>query len=253
MAVALIGAIVICAIFGFINALLVNEFNMQPFIATMATGMLFGGIQMWISWDSKLKMAQNIAVKNDFVHWLGTYQLFDFIPITVVIAVLAFIIYGILLKKTKFGMTVYLVGGNPQAARLSGLNPKRVSYTLFINCAVMSGLAGIILLARTGSANQLALASNMFTGLTAAILGGISFGGGSGGMLGVFVGLCILNTFTKGTAILNADALWSSLLQGFVLIVALSLDFSSSRKKTKSLKKSSGKPEKAVAPAGSGR
>jgi ribose/xylose/arabinose/galactoside ABC-type transport system permease subunit len=92
-------------------------------------------------------------------------------------------------------------------------------------------------MARTGQANQLALSANMFTGLTAAILGGISFGGGSGGMAGVFVGLLILNTFSKGMAIVNFDAYWVTVLTGLVLIAALSFDFSSTRKLNKAASK----------------
>jgi ribose/xylose/arabinose/galactoside ABC-type transport system permease subunit len=252
--VALIGALVVCGVFGIINAALVNEFNMAPFIATMATSYVFKGIQMLISWDAKNNLAQSIAIDNKFLDWLGTYQLFGFLPITVVLMVLAFVIFGVMLKKTQFGQTIYLIGGNQQAARLSGLNPKRISYILYANSGVMAGIAGIVLLARTSQANQLALSANMFTGLIAAVLGGISFFGGNGGMLGVFLGLCILNTFSKGMAIVNFDAIWSGLLQGLMLIIALSVDFSGNKKMMKTVsKKVDSKPEKVTEKAGGGR
>jgi ribose transport system permease protein len=252
--VALIMTLAVCCAFGIINAVLVNEFNFQPFIATMATASVFKGFQMLISWDVKTGAAQNFTFSNPFTKFLGTYQVFGFLPFTILIMIVAFIFYGILLSKTKFGMTVYLVGGNPQAARLSGLNPKKASYILFANSAVMSGLAGVVLMARTGQANQLALSSNMFTGLIAAVLGGISFGGGAGSMAGVFVGLLILNTFNKGMAIVNLDSYWAAAMQGVVLIIALSLDFSSSKKLTKSTnKKVTSQPEKIGETAGSSR
>ncbi|SHH63036.1 ribose transport system permease protein [Sporobacter termitidis DSM 10068] len=250
--VALIVTLVVCAAFGLINAVLVNEFNFQPFIATMATSSVFKGFQMLISWDAKTGAAQNFSYSNPFTKFLGTYELFGVIPFTVIIMIVAFIIYGVLLSKTKFGTTVYLVGGNPQAARLSGLNPKKASYILFANSAALSGFAGIVLAARTGQANQLALSSNMFTGLTAALLGGIAFGGGSGGMGGVFVGLLILNIFNKGMAIVNLDSYWAAAMQGVVLVVALSLDFSRAKKVTK-IKKDTSQPEKIVETAGTGR
>jgi ribose transport system permease protein len=251
---ALLAALVACGVFGLVNSALVNEFNMQPFIATMATSYVFKGIQMWVSWDAEHALAQNIAVDNPFLDWLGTYQLFGVIPITVVLMILAFIVYGVMLKKTKFGTMVYLVGGNPQAARLSGLNPKRISYILYANSGVMAALSGIVLLARTSQASQLALSANMFTGLIAAVLGGISFFGGNGGMTGVFLGLCILNTFSKGMTIVNFDAIWSTPLQGLVLAIALSLDFSRGRRLTKSVsKKVDSEPEKITEKAGTGR
>ncbi len=246
--------LIICGILGLINALLVNEFNMQPFIATMATSIVFKGLFMWTSWDFENKMAPSIVVKSPFTDFLGTYQLFGFIPITIVLMIVLFVIYGIMLKKTQFGAQVYLVGGNPMAARLSGLNPKRISYIMFANSGVLAGLSGIIFVARTGNANQLMLSNNMFTGLIAAMLGGISFFGGNGGMVGVFIGLCVLNTFNTGMSILNFDTYWSGLLQGIVLVVALTLDLSGNKKLTKSVsRKTDSEPVKVAEKAGGGR
>ncbi|NLT12980.1 MAG: ABC transporter permease [Clostridiales bacterium] len=252
--VAVIAALAICGALGLVNAFLVNEFNMQPFIATMATSSVFKGLQMWISWDFKNNLAPNIAIDHPFTDWLGTYQLFGFIPITIVLMAILFVLYGVMLKKTKFGQTIYLVGGNPQAARLSGLNPKRASYIMFANSGIMAGLSGVVYTARTSQANQLMLSANMFTGLIAAMLGGISFFGGNGGMVGVFIGLCILNTFSTGMSILNFDTYWSGLLQGIVLVVALTLDLGRGKKMTKAVsKKVDSEPEKVAGKAGAGR
>lgn len=252
--VAVITALIICSVLGMVNSVLVNEFNMQPFIATMASNYVFKGIQMWISWDYKNNLAPNIAINHPFTNWLGTTQLFGFIPITIVLMLIFFVIYGVMLKKTKFGAQVYLIGGNPMAARLSGLNPKRISYTMFANSGMLAGLTGIVYVARTGQANQLMLATNQFTGLIAAMLGGISFFGGNGGMVGVFIGLCILNTFSTGMSILNFDTYWSALLQGVVLVVALTLDLGRGKKITKSVsKKVDDEPEKVAGKVGSGQ
>ena len=251
---ALIVTLAMCAAMGLINAVLVNEFNMQPFIATMGMSSVITGFRYWISWDAASQSATNYNYSNGFTTFLGTYDVFGFIPVTVVIMAVAFLFYGILLKKTKFGDTVYLVGGNRNAARLSGLNPKRTSYILFANSAMLSGVSGIVLFARTGLASQLALTNNMFTGLTAAILGGISFFGGSGGMGGVFVGLLILNTFNKGMAIAKFDAFWTPVLTGVLLVAALSFDYNNVRKKDMSLSSKKTKaPEKEKEKAGSSR
>lgn len=252
--VAVIAALAICAVLGLINSVLVNEFNMQPFIATMASNYIFKGIQMAISWDYENNLAPNIAIDHPFTDWLGTTQLFGFIPITIVLMIIVFVLYGVMLKKTRFGAQAYLVGGNPLAARLSGLNPKRISYIMFANSGMMAGLTGIVYVSRTSQANQLMLSTNQFTGLIAAMLGGISFFGGSGGMLGVFIGLCILNTFSTGMAILNFDTYWTTLLNGIVLVIALTLDLSGNKKKVKSVsKKVDDEPEKVAEKAGSGR
>ncbi|NMA25344.1 MAG: ABC transporter permease [Clostridiales bacterium] len=252
--VAVIVALAACAVLGLINALLVNEFNMQSFIATMATSTIFSGIYTYLSWDPAKRGMQSVIVKHPFTDWLGITQLFDFIPITIVLMLILFVIYGVMLKKTKFGAQIYLVGGNPMAARLSGLNPKRISYIMYANSGVMAGLAGIVFVARTGNAAVMMLSNNMFTGLIAAMLGGISFFGGKGGMVGVFIGLCILNTFNTGMSILNFDTYWSGLLQGIVLVIALTLDLSGSKRLAKSVsRKVDREPEKVTGKVGSGQ
>ncbi len=251
--VALILTLVICGLYGTINAVLVNEFNMQPFIATMGTSSIFAGIRQWITWDSASMSPQNYSFTNGFTKFLGSENIFGFIPVTVVLMLVLFIFYGVLLRKTKFGNTVYLVGGNRTAAKLSGLNPKRTSYILFINNAILTGVAGIVMYVRSGYASQAALANAMFTGLIAAMIGGISFFGGSGGMGGVFVGLCILQTFTKGMTIVNFDAYWVNVVQGLLFVFALSFDVRNVKKQNKSFnKKDKNKPEKITQKAGSG-
>ena len=251
--VALLLTLLICAVAGTINAVFVNEFNMQPFIATLGTASIFAGLRQCITWDSASMAPQNFSFTNGFTKFLGSYNVFGFIPVTVLLMIILFVFYGVLLKKTKFGNTVYLVGGNRTAARLSGLNPKRVSYILFINNAVLAGVAGMITYMRTGLASQQALANAMFTGLIAAMIGGISFFGGSGGMGGVFVGLCILQTFTKGMTIVNFDAYWVNIIQGLLFVFALSFDMRNVKKQNKFLNKKDKKtPEKIAEKAGSG-
>ncbi|NLB30019.1 MAG: ABC transporter permease [Clostridiales bacterium] len=229
---AIILALVCCGAFGAFNAVLVNEFRFQPFIATMAMSSVIKGIMMFVSIDQNAAnpTATTINFTNKAISWIGSYQIFGKIPFTIIFTLLAFIIYGVILSKTRFGMKVYLVGGNPMAANLVGINPKKISYTLFINSAVLGGVSGVMLTCRTLQGNAQALMSNMFTGLTAAMLGGISFGGGSGGMGGAFVGMLILNTFTQGMATVNFSPYWTTILSGLLLIFALTLDILNQRR-----------------------
>ena len=223
--IAIILSLVICGACGVLNAVLVNEFNFQPFIATMATASIIKGFTVLIALDPKTNAASTININNGFTSFIGTYKIGGIIPVTVVIMLIAFIIYGLILSKTKFGLSVYLVGGNPVASRLAGLNPKKTSYILFTNSAILASVSGIVYMARTQQGNVQALSTNMFTGLTAAMLGGIGFGGGSGGIAGVFIGLMILNTFNKGMTFVRFDSFWSTVLTGVVLIAALTFDY----------------------------
>ena len=90
---------------------------------------------------------------------------------------------------------------------------------------VMGGISGIFNTARLQQGSLLALGTNQFTGLTAAMLGGISFGGGTGGMLGVFIGLCILNTFQIGMSAVGLNTYLVQVFSGVLLLVALAFDF----------------------------
>jgi ribose/xylose/arabinose/galactoside ABC-type transport system permease subunit len=150
-----------------------------------------------------------------------------------IISLAALVIYGIILKKTMFGRSVYLVGGNPQASLLSGLRPRRISYILFVNAGILSALAGILLAARLRTANTTGITNQQFAGMTAAILGGISFGGGSGGMGGAFIGMMILNGFDNGMTLLNVQPYWKTVASGTLLLLALTVDFVGAARKAR--------------------
>ena len=154
-------------------------------------------------------------------------------PIGLLLALVAFVIYGIILSRTKFGKEMYLVGGNPRAAELAGIRSKRVVYILFANSGLMSAMAGVLYMCRSGLGDLTALQANQYTGLTAAILGGIAFGGGSGNMLGVFMGILILSTFNIGTVTVRFSGFLSIVLTGILLLIALLLDTLSKRARAK--------------------
>jgi len=229
---ALMLALLVGAVFGLVNAALVNELNMAPFIATLATSLIGTGFVILI--------AQNriIPIRETVLHAYGSHMLFGFgnfpgIPVSALLAFILMALIGVLLHKTKFGRQIYLVGGNPQAAMLCGINPKKMSYILFIICGLFSSAAGITLVSRLQSANMQGLVAQRFQGITAAVLGGIILGGGTGGMLGAFVGLLVLNTFTNGMTVQGAGPGWQHVASGSLLVFALTLEFFQKRQSEK--------------------
>jgi len=232
---AIVIAIIISAGFGMFNAFLVNEFHFQPFIATMAMSSVIKGLMTLTS--VKGEAAQTILLTdapryhNFLLIGQGRLSITSSIsiPYNIVLLFLAFIIFGIILSKTKFGMKMYLVGGNPQAARLVGVSPKKMYYRLFAISGAMGSIAGIINAAKVGSGSVVALQADMFTGMTAAMLGGISFGGGAGGMGGAFIGLLITRSFAQGMNSVNVNVYWSTVFSGILLILALTLDYVNQR------------------------
>lgn len=221
---AVILALACGGVAGAFNAFCVNELNFQPFIATLATALVTQGIGSIISGGI------NIDISNPLLTFIGGERIFDFIPYSLVISLFALLVYGVILKQTKFGRSIYLVGGNADAARLAGIRPKRISYILFINAGCFAALAGILLSARLKTANVTGVTNSQFTGITASILGGISFGGGSGGMGGALIGILILNCFSNGMTIIDVNPYWQTVASGLLLIFALTADVLNERR-----------------------
>jgi ribose transport system permease protein len=222
--IVIILALLLGVAFGLLNALLINELGFQGFIATLATGSFVARGIGYI-----MVAGKTVNIKDPAVVWIGTGKIGDFLPVTIIIALLAILIYGIILAKTKFGRSVYLCGGNKQAARLAGLNPRRLSYVLFANSGALGALAGILYAGRLKVGNLTGTNTYAFPAITAAILGGISFGGGSGGMLGCFLGLVIMNGFNNGLTVLGVTPYWQQVASGVLLLLALTLDYFSTR------------------------
>jgi ribose transport system permease protein len=229
---AMLLALVISGILGLINAVIVNELHMAPFITTLAMSSVIKGLIMLLSTDSGNILRSSVSFTTPATDAIGSYS-FGIIPATAVITVIAFVAYGLMLSKSKLGKSIYMIGGNSTAARLAGLNSKKISYFLFINCSILGGVSGLIFALRSKQGSMLALQSDQFTGITAAILGGISIAGGSGGMGGAFIGLLVIKTFNKGMMISDSNTYLTLVLSGALLIAALTLDYINQRRQRK--------------------
>ena len=212
--------------FGLLNAVLINEFKIQSFIATLTVGSFVArGFSYIIPGGKPIRVEQRAIV------WLGDFRIGGVVPIAIIISLVILVIYGIILAKTKFGRSVYLCGGSKKAAQLAGLNPKKISYIIFANSGMLGAFAGMLYAART-QIGDLVVATNTyaFPAVTAAIFGGITFGGGSGNMLGCFLGLLIINGFNNGLTIMGVTSYWQDVASGILLLIALTLDYLSKQR-----------------------
>lgn len=225
--VALIISLCACALCGLGNAAMVNYLNFPTFIATIAMASISQGVAYLISGG------KTIDLNDTVLNFIGTQRLFNFIPYSFILAMIALVIYAIILNKTKFGRSVFLVGGNPEASRLAGLKPKKISFILFVNASCMACIGGALMAARIKTATPSGLAGQQFTGITAAILGGISFGGGNGGMLGALVGILILNVFENGMQLIGLSSYYQTIASGLLLLIALIYDRAMENRKQK--------------------
>ncbi|MCL2227942.1 MAG: ABC transporter permease [Oscillospiraceae bacterium] len=225
-------AIVMAAAVGLINGLLINKVGLMPFIATMGMNLMLGSVGMILSTNERGNIVAQIQYHSPELLAIGTHR-FGEVPTLGIFMALMFVIYGIVLTKSKFGRTLYLMGGNRAAANLAGINARKVSYILFINCSVFASFAGMTFSMRTRAGGHGFLAAEQFTGITAAIMGGISFGGGAGGLGGAFIGLMILRTFGMGMLISGLNPFLAHVMRGALLLAALTFDYFNLRMQAK--------------------
>ncbi|MCL2401203.1 MAG: ABC transporter permease [Oscillospiraceae bacterium] len=243
--IAVVLTLLIGAGIGAINAFFVTKIKIMAFISTIAMSMVLQGVNLILT------NAQDIAVAVADGHtfaW-GSRTIWVF-PVPFVIMTLLIVIYGVILTKTQFGRNVYLVGGNEYAARLAGVNPLKVRAILYINAAFLSAMAGIVFTSRMRSAAPSTAADWQMNAITASILGGVAFGGGSGSMLGCFIGIAMLNIFNAGLSSIALAAHWTTMAQGALLLIALAADFVNERSRQKALRVKAEVPSKVTAKEG---
>ena len=212
---------------GAINAALVTFLKLQPFIATLATMSVARGAA-YILCDGKAVAVSDRAFIN-----LGSYRLFGFLPLPVLLLLIAFILFGIMLSKTYFGRSIYVLGGNTYAARLAGLNPTAIIFKLHIMESGLASFAGVLLAARMNSGQPSACEGLEFDAITAAVLGGTAFTGGVGTIFGTFLGMLVLQGFKTGLNMVGVQTFWQDVAQGALLVLALAFDFYRKRSREK--------------------
>jgi ribose transport system permease protein len=146
------------------------------------------------------------------------------IPVPVIIFAMVITAGWFVLNKTYFGRYVFAIGGNIEAARLSGISLDKIRVSIFGLCGFVTSIAALIMLSRTNSAQPGAGATYPFDSLTAAVLGGISFAGGEGRIGGAIVGVLIIGILDNGLILMGVTSNWQSVIKGFILIAAVGID-----------------------------
>ncbi len=228
---ALLICLALAVCFGLANTFLVNTLKFPPFIATIGMAAIYRGL------CSVITQGNNIQINRSSFLVLGKANLFGILPVTFVFALALVVIYQFILSKTTFGRSVYMAGGNPGAARLSGLKPDRIRMALFINNSVLAVIGGLLWTAQVKLASPTAIIADGpdMRVISAAILGGVSFLGGSGNIGGAFVALLLLNVFDNMLTVLNVQSYWNIFAQGLLLALALVIDYVNAERRRRAL------------------
>ena len=226
--VAILITLCVGALVGLFNSWMVNFIKIEAFIATLVTQMIVRGAA-YIICDGKPVSISNQAFNN-----IGKVRLIG-IPVSVWVMIICLVAFGFILAKTRFGRSVYAIGGSTEAARLAGLNPKRIITTCFIMIGVLTSLGGIIFAARMNAGQPAANVNLEFDAITAVVLGGVSFAGGVGDMGGTVLGILLIQSFNTGLTMVNVSSFWQYVARGALLLFALTSDFIRKQRREKEL------------------
>ncbi|MCU9613127.1 ABC transporter permease [Caldibacillus lycopersici] len=209
--------ILLGSVIGLINGFMITKISIPPFVATLATMTAARGIAYIIT------DARPIYGFPESFNFIGQGYIW-IIPVPVIVMILVFLIGSFILNKLAFGRHVYAIGGNEEAATLSGIKSNKVKMLVYILGGTLAGLAGVILLSRintglpsTGNAFELDV-------ITAVILGGVSITGGSGKLRGVVLGVLIMGILSNGLIIMGVQEYWQWVVRGLVLAIAVGFD-----------------------------
>jgi ribose/xylose/arabinose/galactoside ABC-type transport system permease subunit len=206
-----------CAI-GAINGIVVTQFSVTPFIATLGTWFIFKGIAKAITDNNEIRagLPENFGM-------LGQDQIGP-VPMPVVILLVIVGIFLFLEKKTLLGKYSMAIGGNPVAAYLSGINSNKIIFLLFTITGGLAGLAGSISASRIGSGNPRIGDGFEFDVIIAIILGGTRLNGGRGTIFGTLIGALIVASIGSGLNMLGVLSFWQQVLKGTILVTAILLN-----------------------------
>lgn len=214
---ALLAAIAASSLLGGVSGVMSTKLNVAPFIATLAMMTIARGIALIYT------NGRPITIQSEAFKYLGQGYIGP-VPVPVVIFALVTAIFSFILYKTKFGRYIYAVGGNENAAHVSGIRVHRVKIWVYIINGALAGLAGALLASRISSGQPNSGLGYELDAIAAVVIGGTSLFGGRGSMLGTIVGVLIIGVINNGLNLLNVSSYWQQIIKGLIIAGAVIMD-----------------------------
>lgn len=219
---AILAGILVGAGLGFVNGYAVTKFNVPSFVATLAMLTMARGFTML--WTE----GHPITGLGEVFGFLGTGWFLG-IPMPVWISGIVVIFAMILTNKTRFGRYIYAIGGNEDAARLSGISVTKVKIWVYSLAGMLAAVGGMLVTARLDSAQPNAGMSYELDAIAAVVIGGTSLSGGKGTIIGTVLGALIIGVLNNGLVLLNVSPFWQQVVKGMVILLAVILDRSNQK------------------------
>jgi simple sugar transport system permease protein len=208
---------------GLFNGFMVVRVGLNPFISTLGLLVLLRGGVLIVS------SGRSIYSPGSALTYLGSARLFG-LPVSVLVFALVAVVVGLVFKYHRYGRALYAIGGNEDAARAAGINVDRVIWSAFVFAALLAGLAGIVMTGRLDSAVTTQGEGIIFSAFAAAVIGGVSLGGGRGTMVGVVSGVLLIGVINNLLTLAQVPSFYVQASTGAVIIIAAVLTTIASRR-----------------------
>lgn len=217
---------VVCILLGLLAGVAVGVFKawvivdceLPALIVTLGIQYVVNGI---VSITTK---GMSISGATDTFKVLGQGRVFGKIYLTIIFALIIAVIFQIILSYTKYGRSLFAVGGNPETARLAGIPVKRRRREVHVMVSAFAALVGILMASRFASAQTTAGSGTELTVMAAVIIGGTSMFGGSGSVVGSILGCLLLAVISNGLVLIRVDSFWQNLIFGIILLISVAID-----------------------------
>jgi ribose transport system permease protein len=220
---AFLGGILAGIMFGGLNGFLIAVLKLNPYITTVGTGFMLNGLALLLTNNAA------ISVDTDGFELLGTGRFFG-IPFAGILLICTYIVLEFVLQRTPYGASIYAVGGNYEAAWLSGIRVRLVTASSYILFGACAGIAGCITTSQLQSAQANLDPGMIFDVLTIVVVGGTSLAGGTGSIGKTAIGLGIVATMSNGFVLLGISPYYQDMIKGGIIVLALTMSSALTRK-----------------------
>lgn len=218
MPVAISGALIAAALCGAVSGVMITQFRVPAFIATLAMMSIARGLANMVTNGSQI---------IGFPPWFNMAAIIrygGYLTMTVAVMLVVLVLAVLFLRYRKEGRILYAIGGNPEVARLAGINVGRATVLVYVASAFLSGLAGILLAARLDSVQPSTGVAYELDAIAAVVIGGTSLSGGTGGVVGTIIGVLIIGVLRNGLNLLSVSPFLQAVIIGAVIVLAVAAE-----------------------------
>ena len=224
---AVVAVLLLGVLIGLWHSFFITRVGLAPFIITLGSLSIFRGVAV-VSTNG-----YPIPIKSDAFLWIGQGLIFNIIPVPLVILIVVGLIVNYILNQTALGRHIYAMGGNPDAARLSGIPVRRVLTYVYVQATVLFGLSAIIMAGRLGQGMPGVGVGYELNAIAAAVIGGTSLAGGIGTVLGTIIGATLMALIENLIVLSRVESWWNEVILGIVIVVAVTVDVITTRRRAR--------------------